>query len=151
MTCPSIKQHLLFYTIATYTLPMPDHHCRYCHDVLTLDNIYPSDHKHRNWICKTCSNQKKKDRQQRQYNNRSNPKDVTFNQKADELVEHITRSCANHIRTTPDPTPMNRECSHCHWRGIKYGESTCHRYPPINGHFPKISNDDWCGEYAKGE
>jgi hypothetical protein len=131
---------------------MPDHHCRYCHDVLTLDNIYPSDHKHKNWICKTCSNQKKKDRQQRQYNNRSNPKDVTFNQKADELVEHITRSCANHIRTTPDPkSSIERSCGKCFWLGVHYGESTCHRYPPIFGHFPKIEYTDWCGDYQEQE
>ena len=121
---------------------MTDHYCRTCNCLLTLDNIYPGHIKKHNWVCKECDNKRRRGHKD---------DNATFNQKADELVEHITRSCANHIRTTPIPTPMNRECSHCHWKGIKYGELTCHRYPPINGHFPKISNDDWCGEYVKGE
>lgn len=122
---------------------MPDHHCRYCHNVLTLDNIYPSDHKHKNWICKTCSNQKKKDRQQRQYNNRSNPKDVAFNQKADELVEHITRSCANHIRA--DNFTQNNNiytCNTCF--AYNTTDSTCHLNPPP---WHRVATNDWCKQH----
>ena len=105
------------------------HTCRVCKQPLTLDNIYPSDLKHRNWICKTCSNAKKQERNDRkkvvtipppQYD----PADVAF--KRGGVSNHIVK-----------PYEGANHCQMCQ----AYDNGLCHMNPPP---WPRVFKDDWC-------
>lgn len=103
-------------------------HCCRCHCELTIDNIYPSDLKHKIWICKSCSNEKK--RQSKNHNQLSTQLNIT------------TRSTANHIRSQPTPT---KQCSKC--TAYNPTTSTCHYNPP-NPYFPRVSPTDYCIKFT---
>lgn len=116
---------------------MTDRFCRYCKDQLTLDNIYPSDHKHRNWICKTCSNNKKQERINRKRSKKPviappqyNPDDVAF--KSGGISNYINK-------------PPYKGASHCQMcQSYDSSTSTCHLNPPP---WPRVFKDDWCLQY----
>lgn len=103
------------------------HTCRVCKQPLTLDNIYPSNFKKHDWICKTCDNAKRNTRRKKvipppQYN----PDDVAF--------KH--GGISNHI---PDIPKVSGCCQLC--EAYDSSTSTCHLLPPP---WPRVFKDDWC-------
>jgi hypothetical protein len=117
---------------------MSDHHCRVCDQFLTIDNIYPSDLKYKNWICKSCSGQAKRDRELKnkqpiappQYN----PDDVSFK-----------RSTANYMRgavVNNDNVKSLGSCAIC--KAYNSPTGTCRLNPPMVNSFPKVSPNDYC-------
>jgi len=101
------------------------HTCRVCKQPLTLDNIYPSNFKKHDWICKTCDNAKRNTRRKKvipppQYN----PDDVAF--KRGGVSNHVVK-----------PYKDNRRCQMCQ----AYDNGLCHLMPPP---WPRVFKDDWC-------
>lgn len=118
---------------------MTDRFCRYCKNQLTLDNIYPSDHKHRNWICKTCSNNKKQERINRK---RSKKPVIAPPQYNPDEVAFKSTSISNHITPTPIHQPHTTRCQMC--EAFSLATHTCHLNPPP---WPRVFKDDWCLQY----
>lgn len=104
------------------------HTCRVCKQPLTLDNIYPSNFKKHDWICKTCDNAKRNTRRKKvipppQYN----PDDVAF--KHGGISNHITKSY-----------PAPNHCQMCQ----AYDNGLCHLMPPP---WPRVYKDDYCLQF----
>jgi hypothetical protein len=123
------------------------HECRYCFQTLTIDNIYPSDLKYHNWICKSCSNIKKRERKHK--HNQSKVEPPQLNTQYPKPFEHTSHSTANHLRNVfhDNLTQLKVEpqtisiCSNC--KAYQPEDSTCHLNPP-NPYFPRVSPYDYC-------
>ena len=106
------------------------HTCRVCKQPLTLDNIYPSNFKKHDWICKTCDNARRNTRRKKvipspQYN----PDDVAF--KRGGLSNYITK-----------PYKDANHCQMCQAYDAPTG--TCHMLPPP---WPRVYKDDYCLQF----
>lgn len=117
--------------------------CRCCKTLLTIENIYPSDLKHNNWICKECSGNKKRERIQR---NNKPPNDL-FDKPMDSNL--FSPSIAKHSSTAnynrSNITPPHRACCNC--EAYDPESHTCHLNPPMINGFPKVGPYDHCMKF----
>jgi len=121
------------------------HNCRVCKQPLTLDNIYPSNFKKHDWICKTCDNARRNTRRKKvipppQYN----PDDVAFKSScvidANETGIIFKRGgISNHITEIPK---VSGRCQLC--EAYDSSTSTCHLLPPP---WPRVFKDDYCLQF----
>ena len=118
--------------------------CRCCKTLLTIENIYPSDLKHNNWICKECSGNKKRERLHRnnQPSNKSDDQDMLKAFDISTVTKHA--STANYNRS--NNTSTQRACCNC--EAYDNESHTCRLNPPMINGFPKVAPYDYCVKFV---
>lgn len=126
-------------------------YCRVCHQLLTFDNIYPSDLKYQNWRCKSCRDLDKRERQDKRdppVDPLMDPIKEVYNTPSvvNELLGIISQSgsTANFTRDAIKPI-QPAMCGDC--KAYNRDDSTCHLNPPTVNSFPKVDPIDYCLQF----